>query len=141
MASDWGLCPQVVVVLQQVFQLIQKVLSKWLSDAQVVEVSPDPVRFRADFGQKDCFLAALCSGLERIKREDRNTDRNSCLLGRHAPSPDHHCSSSTEVLGQRIVTVGQVVDVCRSVRDLALAPKLRFWLLLQSSEKKWWRSQ
>lgn len=29
---------QVVVVLQQVFQLIQKVLSKWLNDAQVVEV-------------------------------------------------------------------------------------------------------
>lgn len=27
----------VVVVLQQVFQLIQKVLSKWLNDAQVVE--------------------------------------------------------------------------------------------------------
>lgn len=27
-------------MLQQVFQLIQKVLSKWLSDAQVVEVSP-----------------------------------------------------------------------------------------------------
>lgn len=36
------LCLQVVVVLQQVFQLIQKVLSKWLNDAQVVEVSPDP---------------------------------------------------------------------------------------------------
>ena len=33
-------CLQVVVVLQQVFQLIQKVLSKWLNDAQVVEVSP-----------------------------------------------------------------------------------------------------
>lgn len=30
---------QVVVVLQQVFQLIQKVLSKWLNDAQVVEVT------------------------------------------------------------------------------------------------------
>ena len=29
-------------MLQQVFQLIQKVLSKWLNDAQVVEVSPDP---------------------------------------------------------------------------------------------------
>lgn len=28
-----------VVVLQQVFQLIQKVLSKWLNDAQVVEVT------------------------------------------------------------------------------------------------------
>lgn len=31
-----------VVVLQQVFQLIQKVLSKWLNDAQVVEVSGEP---------------------------------------------------------------------------------------------------
>lgn len=30
---------QVVVVLQQVFQLIQKVLSKWMNDAQVVEVT------------------------------------------------------------------------------------------------------
>ncbi|KAK2106605.1 Importin-13 [Saguinus oedipus] len=30
-------CGNVVVVLQQVFQLIQKVLSKWLNDAQVVE--------------------------------------------------------------------------------------------------------
>lgn len=29
-------------MLQQVFQLIQKVLSKWLNDAQVVEVSPNP---------------------------------------------------------------------------------------------------
>ena len=29
-------------MLQQVFQLIQKVLSKWLNDAQVVEVSPGP---------------------------------------------------------------------------------------------------
>lgn len=36
------LCLQVVVVLQQVFQLIQKVLSKWLNDAQVVEVSLNP---------------------------------------------------------------------------------------------------
>lgn len=41
-ASYFFLCLQVVVVLQQVFQLIQKVLSKWLNDAQVVEVSPDP---------------------------------------------------------------------------------------------------
>lgn len=41
-ASDVFPCLQVVVVLQQVFQLIQKVLSKWLNDAQVVEVSPDP---------------------------------------------------------------------------------------------------
>lgn len=30
---------QVVVVLQQVFALIQTVLSKWLNDSQVVEVS------------------------------------------------------------------------------------------------------
>ncbi|XP_038616088.1 importin-13 isoform X1 [Tachyglossus aculeatus] len=43
-SSQWGGgcrahrgSPQVVVVLQQVFQLIQKVLSKWLNDAQVVE--------------------------------------------------------------------------------------------------------
>lgn len=42
-ASHPFLCLQVVVVLQQVFQLIQKVLSKWLSDAQVVEVRPDPL--------------------------------------------------------------------------------------------------
>lgn len=30
---------QVVVVLQQVFALIQNLLSKWLNDSQVVEVS------------------------------------------------------------------------------------------------------
>ncbi|XP_063092356.1 importin-13 isoform X3 [Cavia porcellus] len=36
-APHFSLCLQVVVVLQQVFQLIQKVLSKWLNDAQVVE--------------------------------------------------------------------------------------------------------
>lgn len=41
-APHFFLCLQVIVVLQQVFQLIQKVLSKWLNDAQVVEVSPDP---------------------------------------------------------------------------------------------------
>lgn len=41
-APHFFLCLQVVVVLQQVFQLIQKVLSKWLNDAQVVEVSADP---------------------------------------------------------------------------------------------------
>lgn len=41
-APHFFLCLQVVVVLQQVFQLIQKVLSKWLNDAQVVEVSPCP---------------------------------------------------------------------------------------------------
>lgn len=39
-------------MLQQVFQLIQKVLSKWLNDAQVVEVSPDPPRCWANFGPK-----------------------------------------------------------------------------------------
>ena len=33
------LCFQVVVVLQQVFALIQTVLGKWLNDSQVVEVS------------------------------------------------------------------------------------------------------
>lgn len=56
-------------MLQQVFQLIQKVLSKWLNDAQVVEVSPHPLCPWADFGQKDCFLNAPCSGLERTRRE------------------------------------------------------------------------
>ena len=30
---------QVVVVLQEVFSLIQTILSKWLSDPEVVEVS------------------------------------------------------------------------------------------------------
>lgn len=35
---------QVVVVLQQVFALIQTVLSKWLNDSQVVEVSRKHVR-------------------------------------------------------------------------------------------------
>lgn len=38
---------QVVVVLQQVFALIQKVLSKWLNDSQVVEVR--------------CQMKAFCS--------------------------------------------------------------------------------
>ncbi len=37
---------QVVVVLQQVFALIQTVLSKWLNDSQVVEVSHRHVRPR-----------------------------------------------------------------------------------------------
>lgn len=49
-APHFFLCLQVVVVLQQVFQLIQKVLSKWLNDAQVVEVSPDPCH--PDFAQR-----------------------------------------------------------------------------------------
>lgn len=41
LSQDIGaLCAfQVVVVLQQVFALIQTVLSKWLNDSQVVEVS------------------------------------------------------------------------------------------------------
>lgn len=38
LTSEITLCFQVVVVLQQVFTLIQTILSKWLDDSEVVEV-------------------------------------------------------------------------------------------------------
>lgn len=45
---------QVVVVLQQVFALIQAVLSKWLNDSQVVEVSLPGVRcYKRPLAQAD----------------------------------------------------------------------------------------
>uniref|UniRef100_A0A3B3TKE9 Importin-13 n=1 Tax=Poecilia latipinna TaxID=48699 RepID=A0A3B3TKE9_9TELE len=57
----------VVVVLQQVFALIQKVLSKWLNDSQVVEVrrhaEPSPVSslcLRPTHLGLRCFTGGLC---------------------------------------------------------------------------------
>lgn len=127
-ASHSSPCLQVVVVLQQVFQLIQKVLSKWLSDAQVVEVSPA-------LSAPGLILAKrIVSSLLPAVVWREQGGKAATLTG---TSPDHQCH---QVLGQRIVTIGQVTDVCCSVRDLALVPELRFWLRLQSSEKKCWRS-
>ena len=47
---------QVVVVLQQVFALIQTVLSQWLNDSQVVEV-----RHRSRWGSQDPWANRMCS--------------------------------------------------------------------------------
>lgn len=46
---QWFCGFQVVVVLQQVFALIQNLLSKWLNDSQVVEVSHQHVYLKLCF--------------------------------------------------------------------------------------------
>lgn len=45
---------QVVVVLQQVFPLIQTLLSRWLEDSEVVEVQREGGEFRSF--RSGCFI-------------------------------------------------------------------------------------
>lgn len=80
-------------MLQQVFQLIQKVLSKWLNDAQVVEVSPDPCSLpHGDFAQRWSKRKVLLSHLS-LQWSGGNKGGESCpidtrnLLRRHSELP------------------------------------------------------
>lgn len=113
---------QVVVVLQQVFQLIQKVLSKWLNDAQVVEVMLSLWKQGKLFGERveykincphlkifcwvnpSCTLQSVCSIFEKSVKT---------LLDDFAPMVPQLC----EMLGQMYSTIPQAsaIDLTRQV--------------------------
>lgn len=115
------MCQQVVVVLQQVFALIQTVLGKWLNDSQVVEVrhlrrpSPAPT---LDFGDivptsvgsqvgwmdSTCAPQAVCAIFEKSVKT---------LLHNFAPM----VSQLSQMLGQMYSTIPQAsaLDLTRQV--------------------------
>lgn len=122
-AVDGNSCfcvPEVVVVLQQVFALIQTVLSKWLNDSQVVEVSSccrisllPCVSFTcqgAVFLPLYLRLQAVCAIFEKSVKT---------LLHDFAPM----VSQLSEMLGQMYSTIPQAsaLDLTRQVR---LSPRL-----------------
>lgn len=104
---------QVVVVLQQVFALIQTVLSKWLNDSQVVEVSlwaapPAQVEYGDDDTLRShVLLQAVCAIFEKSVKT---------LLHDFAPM----VSQLSEMLGQMYSTIPQAsaLDLTRQVHTL-----------------------
>lgn len=107
---------QVVVVLQQVFALIQTVLSKWLNDSQVVEVSLCRHDWARSLMQMECDddtlrshvpLQAVCAIFEKSVKT---------LLHDFAPM----VSQLSEMLGQMYSTIPQAsaLDLTRQVHTL-----------------------
>lgn len=77
---------QVVVVLQQVFALIQTVLSKWLNDSQVVEVSRcgvgrDRRLMQNERDDDDMFAISPSGGVRHLRKVCQDTAARLCSHG------------------------------------------------------------
>lgn len=128
---------QVVVVLQQVFALIQTVLSKWLNDSQVVEVSlccfgsgRSLIQIESVDGdtlRSHVLLQAVCAIFEKSVKT---------LLHDFAPM----VSQLSEMLGQMYSTIPQAsaLDLTRQVlRTLTHTENRVFVFVFLKNQVRW----